>query len=145
MTTNPEFFGVKRNVVTAVIFSIITCSIYAWYWLYKMLSDMYRLSGKPSTAGMDILLSIITCNIYLIYLFYKMGKLESEVHAAYNMPPRDDSLLYLILGLFGLWIVSYALIQSNLNTLVDMNDGHGPGSGGPGPGLWTPPQQRPPN
>jgi len=117
-----ELYYLKRPVAMSIVLSIVTCSIYGWYWLYQMLSGFYRLNNQPNTAGMDILLSLVTCGIYFIYLMYKLGKLESAAHQNYNMPHRDDSLMYLLLALFtggiGIYIV-YGIVQSNLNLLAD--------------------------
>jgi hypothetical protein len=81
---------------------------------------------------MDIVLGIITCGIYFIYLFYKMGKMESEMHARVGMPPRDDSVMYLILGIFSFALVNYAILQANTNQLIDRLEG-GDGPKGPNP------------
>ena len=132
-----DMYYYKRSVGVAILLSIVTCSIYAWYWLYQLLSSHYRLNNLPNNAGLDIVLYIVTCGLYGIYLAYKMGKLESTSHHMMGMPPRDDSVLYLILTIFGLWIVVYAIIQSNLNTMVDQVHACGPHGGpgfGPGPG-----------
>jgi len=82
---------------------------------------------------MDILLCFVTCGIYTIYLQYKIGKMESESLRASGLTPKDDSVLYVILSIFGLFIVNYALMQSNINSIADTT--------GPGPGTpYTPPQ-----
>ncbi|MBQ2281595.1 MAG: DUF4234 domain-containing protein [Kiritimatiellae bacterium] len=63
---------------------------------------------------MALLFTIITSGIYGIYWFYKLGqKIDTAVGDGGNR-----SVLYLILGLLGLGIVSYALAQSELNKLV---------------------------
>ncbi|MCL2225930.1 MAG: DUF4234 domain-containing protein [Defluviitaleaceae bacterium] len=114
-----EMYGVKRSVPLALLFSFITCGIYAWYWLYMMLSAYYRLGNRDNNAGMDIVLSFVTCGLYYYYLSYKMGKLESDVYQLRGLRPKDDSVLYLIMALFGLWFVNYAVMQSNLNSFSD--------------------------
>ncbi|MCL2406171.1 MAG: DUF4234 domain-containing protein [Defluviitaleaceae bacterium] len=132
-----EMYYYKRSVGVAILLTFVTCGIYGIYWLYQLLTSLYRLNNLPSNAGLDIVLSIVTCGIYGIYLAYKMGKLESTAHHVMGMPPRDDSILYLILTIFSLGIIVYAIIQSNLNNLVDQVGGHGPHGGpgyGPGPG-----------
>ena len=137
-----DLYYSKRSVGVSVILSIVTCSIYGWVWLYQLLNTMYRENNQPSNAGIDIVLSIVTCGIYYIYLMYKMGKMESALQYKMGMPPKDDSVLYVILTIFGLWIVAYAIIQSNINNMVDRMHGpgphgpHGPFGGGPGPGQW---------
>ena len=108
----------RREVPMAIILSLVTCGIYLIYWEYKLLDDLYRSNGIPSNAGMDILLSIITCGIYGLYSLYKAGKLETSAMDRYNLPPKDEATLYLILGVFGLAIVSFAILQSNLNNIL---------------------------
>ena len=128
-----DLYYSKRGVATSIILSIVTCGIYAWVWLHHLLSTLYRQNDMPSNAAMDIVLSFVTCGIYYIYLLYKLGKLESGMHYRLGAQPKDDSILYLILGIFGLWVVVYALLQSNINTLADHMSRGGPGPGGPPP------------
>ncbi|MCL2499328.1 MAG: DUF4234 domain-containing protein [Defluviitaleaceae bacterium] len=123
---NHELQYMRRGVAAAIVFTVITCGIYGIYWLYQILTAQYHLNRRPSSAGMDIVLSIITCNIYTIYLMYKMGKMESEAYRNYGMYPKDDAILYLILGIFGFSIISYAIIQSNMNALVDSGKEYNP-------------------
>jgi len=108
----------KRSIPVCIILSIVTCGIYSWYWTYKLLDEFYKANNVVSSAGMDVLLSIVTCGIYYIYLQYKFGKLESTAHATYGLPPKDDSILYLILGIFSLSIVNQAIIQNNNNNML---------------------------
>ena len=136
-----DFYYSKRSVGVAILLSIITCGIYAIYWLYQILSTLYRLTNQQNNAGMDIVLTFITCGIYGIYLVYKIGKLESHAHYNMGLPPKDESVLYLILAIFAFHIVVYAIVQSNINNLIDRMHGHGPhGPGGPwgGPGPQGP-------
>ena len=129
-----DLYYSKRGVAVSIILTIVTCGIYGLVWLHHLLTTLYRQNDQPSNAAVDIILSIVTCRIYHIYLLYKMGKLESGMHYRLGVQPKDDSILYLILGIFQLDIVVYALIQSNINTLADqMNRGGPHGPGGPPP------------
>jgi len=112
-------YDLKRSVGIAILLTIVTCGFYSIYWVYKMLSSLYSLNNQQSSAGIDLLLSFVTCGLYTIYLLYKMGKLESSAYAAWGMPQKDDSILYLILTIIGLGVIAYAIIQSNLNNLAD--------------------------
>ena len=100
---------------TCIILSIVTCGIYGIYWFITLTDDTNEVSGTPTASGgMALLFTIITSGIYGIYWFYKLGqKIDTAVGDSGNR-----SVLYLILGLFGLGIVSYALAQSELNKLV---------------------------
>ena len=108
----------KRSVPLAIVLSIITCGIYMIYWEYKMLDSLYRANNLPSSAGVDVLLSIVTCGIYGLYMLYRAGRMESSALSLFNLPEKDEAALYLILGIFGLGIVSFAILQSNMNNLI---------------------------
>ena len=132
----------RREVAMAVILTIITCGIYGLYWLAEMHDDLERESGQYSgTSGtMVVVLSIITCGIYELYWLYKAGEKCSAIKYADRADPNapyqsDEGVLYLVLGIFGLSIVSYALIQSTLNDHYYMQDNGpmGPQNGPMGP------------
>lgn len=103
-----------RSVALCIVLSIITCGIYAFYWLYCIHEDVQEVCGRPMSVGggMVILLDIITCGIYGIYWNYKMGQFLDE---AKGTPGAYSGILYLVLSLFGFGIVSMALMQSELN------------------------------
>lgn len=106
----------NRNIVSAIIFSILTCGIYSIYWFVVMTDDANALVDDHKTSGgLAFLYSLITCGIYSIYWNYKMGKRMAEAGAKHNVATSDNSLVYLILSIFGLGIISYCLIQSDLN------------------------------
>lgn len=103
----------ERNIALCIIFSIITCGIYGIYWYINMVDDLNALSGhEDDTSGVvAFLLSVVTCNIYNWFWLYKAGKKTGELDGIGG----DDSVLYLILAIFGLVIVDYALIQDKIN------------------------------
>ena len=107
----------ERNIVVAIILSLVTCGIYSIYWFIVMTDDVNRANQDPNatSGGMAFLFTLITCGIYGIYWYYKMGKSLYEAGQKSGIQINDNSILYLILGLFGFGIVSYALIQADLN------------------------------
>ena len=111
----------QRNIGIAILLSIVTCGIYLLYWLYCIVTDLNAACNETedTSGGMVLLLSIVTCDIYLLYWLYKAAGKVNKIHRI-NGEPEDTSLpiLYLILGLFGLSIVSLAMIQSELNKVA---------------------------
>jgi len=105
----------QRNIVVYVLLSLVTCGLFVIYWIYQIGSDLYKLNNLPSNAGLDLVLSIVTCGIYFIYLQYKWGKLVDSARRRYDLIPRDDALLFVILTIFSLSIVNYCIIQGQLN------------------------------
>ena len=109
-----------RSIATCIILSIITCGIYAIIWFINLTDDTNRLSQEPSptTGGTAFLLTIITCGIYSLYWAYKQGERLERVRASRGLAPGSLPVLYLVLSVFGLNIVAYALMQNEINTLA---------------------------
>ena len=116
----------KRSIPLAIVLSFITVGLYALYWVYTLTEDAHAAAGERTTAsgGMVILFSFLTCGIYSFYWLYKMGetivmeKQKRGMTADTNLP-----IIYLVLALFGFGIISYALMQSALNDIIDHDGG----------------------
>ena len=108
----------ERNIATCIILSIVTCGIYGIYWFITMVNDVNRVCNdekSTQSGGMVFLLTLITCGIYGIVWFYQVGKRMEVAGKKYNLQIADNSTLYLVLAIFGLQIVDYCLVQSDLN------------------------------
>jgi len=109
----------EKNIVLNVVLSLVTCGIYGIVWFITMTDDTSIVNDdKELSGGKAFLFSIITCGIYSIYWSYKMGKELYEAKEKRNMNASDNSVLYLVLSLFGLSIVNYCLIQNDLNDIA---------------------------
>ncbi len=106
-----------RNIAMTIILTIVTCGIYGIYWFIVMTDDAKKVSRdeQGASGGLAFLLTLITCGLYGIYWYYKQGKRLYDAGINYGVNIKDNSVLYLVLGIFGLGIVSYILIQSDLN------------------------------
>lgn len=109
----------ERSIAMCIILSFITFGIYGIYWFVKINSESLELSGEEGRgAGMVILLSIITFGIYGLFWVYKLGERMDIIAAKNGRPQSSRSILYLILNLFGLSIVTFALVQDELNKAI---------------------------
>lgn len=100
-----------------LILSFITCGIYGWIVIYQISDEIRQFTGDQSISpGLELLLCIVTCNLYLIYWCYKYSKLiyDMQLRTGVNMP-NDISTVALILPIFGLYVISLLLMQSELN------------------------------
>jgi len=111
----------SKPIVTCIVLSLVTCGIYAFIWIAQMVNDVKAVSGddKLPDGGMAVLLTIITCGIYGFYLVYILGQAMVVANRNNGFSDTDNSMLYLILMFFGLSIVSYCLIQNDLNAIAD--------------------------
>lgn len=113
----------KRDIVTTILLSIITCGIYAIVWFYMITEDCGKASGdKRINPGSSILFTLLTCGIYMHYWNYQMGKRIALAQEKRNLRVNDKSDIYLILSIFGFGIISEILIQSELNNLAEIDN-----------------------
>ena len=123
---NAAFNGVgmgmlpERNLAMAILLTIITCGIYGLYWCYTLTEDSNKISGdpNPTSGGMVILLSIVTCGIYSLFWIYKRGEIIDRFNMQRGLPDGNNAIIYLLLSVFGFGIVSYALLQNELNKIA---------------------------
>jgi len=109
----------QRNLGLAIILTLVTCGLYSIYWMIVMTNEVGELSGDSSfTGGKHFLLSLVTFGIWSLVWSYQIGKLVGEAQKQRGIPPTDNSVLYLVLTLLGLGIVTFALVQSDVNKMV---------------------------
>ena len=109
----------ERNIVVCILLSIITCGIYGIYWFITLTDDVSRANSNPNFTGVkSFIFTLITCGIYSFYWNYKIGKEMYEANQKAGISSSDNSAIYLILSIFGFSIITYCLVQSELNTLA---------------------------
>lgn len=110
----------KRSVGMALVLSIITCGLYSIYWFIKLTDEINYVSDNTgdTSGGIAFLLTLITCGIYAWFWYYKMGEKLDQASLSKGYPTQSKGVLYLVLGILGFGIVSYALMQDSLNKLA---------------------------
>lgn len=115
----------ERNVALSIVLSIITCGIYAIYWFIVLNDEVKEKSGdtEAPSGAVAFLLTLVTCGIYGIYWAYKIGEMTKVAQEKNKLPVKDNSILYLVLELFGLGIIVYALVQNDMNQITNVKKG----------------------
>lgn len=104
----------QRNIVTAIILSLITCGIYGIYWAICLARDSVSVKDPADSGILEIVLML-----FLPFLgFFLAEKKFAEGCQEKGIPHTDNSVLYLILGLVGLGIVNYCMMQNDLNKIA---------------------------
>lgn len=112
----------ERNIGVCIILTIFTCGIYGIFWFVSLTDDARLVSGDERlSGGKALLFTIVTCGIYSIYWAYLMGKALSTAQVNAGKTANDNSTLYLILSIFGLSLVGYCLMQSELNNFANVS------------------------
>ncbi|REK71860.1 DUF4234 domain-containing protein [Paenibacillus paeoniae] len=109
----------QRNIAVAIILSIVTCGIYGIYWFIVMTNEVGYLSGDHSfTGGKHFLLTLVTCGIWGIVWAYQVAKQVEEAQRQRGLRMSDNALIYVVLSIFGFGIITYALVQSDVNQMA---------------------------
>lgn len=89
------------------------------YWFIVLTDEVNQHSGEDDTSGgIAFLLTLVTCGIYGIYWAYRMGIKTGIMKEKRGSGSSDDRIVYLILELFGLGIIVYALAQNEINNTL---------------------------
>lgn len=109
----------QKNIALCIVLSLVTCGIYGIYWFITLTNDLNTATGEEGTSGgVAFLLSLVTCSIYMYYWAFKCGEKVDKIRQQNGEAGGSNGVLYLILCLFGLGIVTYALVQSELNKVA---------------------------
>ncbi len=118
-----EILQTDRSLVAYILFTIITCGIYSYYFIYKMAHDVnIACEGDGEVTGglvAFIVLSFLTCGIYSWVWYYKLGNRLANNAPRYGLYFAENGasvLLWCIIGSFacgvGPFIAMYILIKN---------------------------------
>lgn len=105
----------NRNIVKCILLTLVTCGIYGIVWGVKLARDAVKVKDVNDDGLVEILLVLF---LPFIGFFLAERKLNEGCQAC-GIDHKDNSILYLVLGLLGLGIVDYCLMQSDLNKIAD--------------------------
>jgi len=106
----------KRSLAVWVILCLLTFGIGFFVWMAGITRDvatMRKDSGYRAGATV-VLLSIVTFGIYTLYWYY----VTSQDIAKLDSQKQDNSVVNLVLGIFGFGIVSMVLMQNQINRIA---------------------------
>lgn len=105
----------NRNVLLALLFSVLTLGIYYIYWFISLTNQSNELAPKNATMGGigAFFATIFTLGIYNAYWCYRMGEKAGEM-----LNKNSDGFLYLILWFFTFGIVPLCMGQSAVNKAI---------------------------
>ena len=105
----------NRNIVKCILLTLVTCGIYGIVWGVKLARDAVKVKDVNDDGLVEILLVLF---LPFVGFFLAERKLNEGCQAC-GIEHKDNSVLYLVLGIFGLGIVDYCLMQSDLNKIAD--------------------------
>jgi len=91
----------NRNIVKCILLTFITCGIYGIVWGVKLARDAVRVKDVKDDGLVEILLVLF---LPFVGFFLAERKLNEGCQAC-GIEHKDNSILYLVLGILGLGIV----------------------------------------
>ena len=106
----------RRKIVVCILLSIATLGIYQIYWLYLLVKNT-RAIQKDESSCTGEMLCLILVPFYSLFWWFTKGKIVKDKFAEHGYSATGSEIAYLILGIFGLSIVSMAIMQNDFNSL----------------------------
>lgn len=104
----------QRKLVTCILLSLITCGIYSIYWVIMLAKEAVSVKDPADNAVLEIVLML-----FLPFLgIFLTEKKFAEGCAARGIAHSDNSVIYLVLGIFGLGIIGICMLQNDLNKIA---------------------------
>lgn len=109
-----------RKIALCMILSYCTCGIYLLFWMRRIIRTVKALNGEePKWIGE--MLAIVCIPFYGALWGYSRAKHIVIGARKLGVEMGDSSLLYLILNAFGLSMVTFALMQSELDSAMSQH------------------------
>jgi hypothetical protein len=106
-----------RSIGLSIFLSLITFGIYGMVWNYSICKKI-RLLNHESTECTGEWLCLEFVPYYGLYWVYTRSKKISSGAAARGISMPDNGTICLVVSIFGLGIIAFALIQNSLNGIV---------------------------
>ena len=105
----------KNNIAEFIFYSIISFGLYQIVWLYMLVKNI-RAIKKDDSNCLGEMLCLMLVPFYPLYWWYSRGKFIREKFAGEgHHHARGKEKTYLVLGIFGLSLISMAIMQSDFN------------------------------
>ena len=106
----------QRNLVTCILLTLVTCGIYSIYWVIMLAKEAVSVKDPADNAVLEIVLML-----FLPFLgIFLTEKKFAEGCAARGIAHSDNSVIYLVLGIFGLGIVGICMLQNDVNKFANV-------------------------
>ena len=107
----------KRKIGLCILLSFITFGLYQIYWEYLLVKNT-RAIQKNEANCIGEMLCLIFVPFYVLFWWITRGKMVKDKFAEHGYSTVGNEVIYLILSVFGLSLVSMAIMQNDFNSLA---------------------------
>jgi hypothetical protein len=111
-----------------VALTVVTFSLYAYYWLYRTTDELRAESGRDDLHPvLDVVLAALTFGLWGLWAAFRNARVAHEIFEQDGVKHTDRSLPFAIFAALSMvsgwaWLVSMAILQEDLNQLADHLD-----------------------
>ena len=106
----------KRRIGICILLSFLTMGLYLIYWEYLLVKNTRAIQKDESSCAGEML-CLVFVPFYPLYWWFTRGKIVKDKFAEHGYSATGNEIAYLILGIFGLEIISLAIMQNDFNSL----------------------------
>ena len=106
----------KRRIGVCILLSIVTLGIYAIFWMYLLVKNVRAIKEDKSNCILEML-CLIFVPFYALYWFVTRGNSIRQTYTKYDIYTGSNQIACMILGLFGLHIVAFAIMVIRKNAV----------------------------
>ena len=98
----------QRNIALCILLCFVTCGIYEIYWFISLTNEINEASENDTPSG------------GMAFLFCQLGQRLNTAQENNGVDVDTNApILFLILSIFGLTLVSWAIMQHSLNQMAE--------------------------
>lgn len=106
----------KRKIFNCILFSILTLGIYYIYWEYLLVKNTRAVQKIDKSCAGEIM-CLLFIPFYSLFWWLSRGKIVKDKFTEHGYSTYGNENAYLMLGIFGLSVVSMSIMQNDFNSL----------------------------
>ncbi len=106
-----------KSIGVSILLCFVTLGIYTIAWIYDICQDIKKMDNNQS-GSVGELLCVMFLPFYIFYWIFTRSQTLSLAAGKRGIQVSDNSTINLVLQIFGLGLISLALIQSSLNLVA---------------------------
>lgn len=111
----------RRDLVPAIILTLVTCGLYGIYWTYVLGEETHQIDENLPDGKKLLIYTFFSCSFYIIYWMYQAGDAigAAKPRIIPGAKAEQNGVFYAILSCAGFAIAAFALLQKDMNEIAD--------------------------
>lgn len=117
--SSQKFYFEHRSVALAIFLSFITLGIYFIYWFVRIVKQVKEFHGDYSSCTDEVWLNLLVPFYGLYWLYTRNRQMYLDAYQRGEMM-KDSSGTCLVFAILGMPLISYGIMQNNMNRYTEM-------------------------